>query len=149
MADSAYYWNKKIADKFLYDCDNIVKQAECYNHNELYDSTLVYTSLYNRTVDSTNISVNRERAYAYYKNKNYKRCAYHLEQALLFKPNFYTTIFKIAQAYGLIKDYANEKKYYQMFLANVANIGKPDDHILGLCKMADTRIAEIGKIKVK
>ncbi len=41
------------------------------------------------------------------------------------------------------------KKYYMMFLANVANIGKPDDDILGLCKIADNRIAEIVEIKVK
>lgn len=73
MADSAYYWNKKIADKFLYDCDNIVKLAEYYNQNEMYDSTL------------------------------------------LFKPNPYTTIFMIAQIYGLIKDTVNEKVLYDVF----------------------------------
>lgn len=256
MADSAYYWNKKIADKFLYDCDNIVKLAEYYNQEEMYDSTLVYTSLYKSKVDSTNLSVNREQVHAYYKKKdysvavreytkleqtgdnsmmtcfrkglcyngcdslsqaykylkkavemskmqnpniliqlgmacikvgeideglddldlspikagynldimytinssiadgylqkkNYKKCAYHLQQALLFRPHSYITIFKIAQTYGLIKDAANEKKYYQMFLANVADIGKSDDDILGLCKITDSRIVEIAKTKVK
>lgn len=68
MNDSALYWSRRIADKYPYDSENIAQLANYYNDAENPDSALLYISRYH-TLDTANIFVNRQQAYAHYLKK--------------------------------------------------------------------------------
>ena len=109
----AYKYFKKAAEMSKMQNPNILIQLSmaCIKVGEIdegiddLDLSLIKAG-YNLDIMYT---INSSIAGEYLQKKNYKKCAYHLQQALLFRPNSYITIFKIAQTYGLIKDAANEK----------------------------------------
>lgn len=71
LSDSALACSRIIANRYLYDSENIANIAGYFNSIEKSDSALFYTTLY-RSLDSTNLFVNRQQAYAYYNVKNFR-----------------------------------------------------------------------------
>ena len=71
LSDSALVCSRIIANRYIYDSENIANIAGYFNSIEKSDSALYYTKLY-RSLDSTNLFVNRQQAYAYYNAKNFR-----------------------------------------------------------------------------
>jgi tetratricopeptide (TPR) repeat protein len=72
MPDSALAYGRIIADKYIYDSENIANIAGYFNSIDQSDSALIYTKRY-LDVDSTNMFVNRQHAYAYYNGKKFQK----------------------------------------------------------------------------
>ena len=70
-SDSVLAWGNRILDIQPYEGDVVAKLAHYNNNRERPDSALLYTTAYYER-DSTNIFVNRQQAFALYKNGSFK-----------------------------------------------------------------------------
>lgn len=71
-ADSMLAVGKGILEQYPFDSEVVAGLAASYNTLEMPDTALYYTEQY-RLQDSTNIFVNRQRAFAYYQQEDYPR----------------------------------------------------------------------------
>lgn len=88
-------------------------------------------------------TLNNAIANGYLKRLKFEPCIRYLKTCLQYNPNHTYTLYKLAQAYGYMKDTAHEKLYYQKFIEQAEQKKQVSDSMGALIVEARMRVKKI------
>lgn len=96
-----------------------------------------------RPDDDLMFTLTNSIANGYFKKHKYAECVKYLKESMEYNEESIYGLYRLAQAYGLMKDTAQENRYYQEFIKKAESKADVSESLENLIESAKNRVREI------